>query len=244
MTKIWAHRGASAYAPENTLPAFELAIAQGAEGVEFDVQLSADNELVVIHDETLERTTDGAGFVKDHDLKTLKRLKANAGRERMRAQIPTLAEVLHLLAPTQLDINIELKTSIIDYAGIEELTLELVDTLGLAKRVVLSSFNHYTLHRAQKLGTECEIATLFTDPIYQPWKYSKDFGAAAIHPDLIHLTTQKFVHKSHAAGIKVRPWVVNVGADLLRMLDWGVDALFTDVPDIALAAKAEYIARG
>ncbi|MDR1237759.1 MAG: glycerophosphodiester phosphodiesterase [Propionibacteriaceae bacterium] len=243
MTKIWAHRGASAYAPENTLPAFELAIAQGAEGVEFDVQLSADNELVVIHDETLERTTDGAGLVKDHDLKTLKRLNANAGRGGVPVRIPTLAEVLYLFAPTELDINIELKTSIVDYAGIEELTLELVDTLGLAERVVLSSFNHYTLHRAQRLGTECEIATLFTDPIYQPWEYSKDFGAAAIHPYLGHITAQAFVGESHAAGIKVRPWVADERADLLRMIGWGVDALFTDVPDIALEAKAEYAAQ-
>jgi glycerophosphoryl diester phosphodiesterase len=209
--------------------------------VEFDVQLSADNEVVVIHDETLDRTTDGSGFVKDHDLNALKRLNANAGRSGATARIPTLAEVLDLFAPTAMHINIELKTSIVGYPGIEKLVLEQVAAFGLAERVVLSSFNHYTLHRLQLLGAGAEIAALFTDPLYQPWKYAKDIGATAIHPDVSHVTSRAFVAASHAAGIKVRPWVADTAADLGRMISWGVDALFTDVPDIALAVKAEHL---
>jgi glycerophosphoryl diester phosphodiesterase len=242
MTKIWAHRGASAYAPENTLEAFALAIQQGAEGVEFDVQLSNDGAIVVIHDETLERTTNGGGYIKDYDLRTLQKLNAAAGHRGASAYIPTLAEVLALLQPTALDINIELKTSVVDYPGIEEKVLEQIEIYGLEERVVLSSFNHYTLHRLAKLGARSEIALLFSDPIYRPWQYAQDFGAAAIHPWLYHITSKKWVRKAHEAGMLVRPWTVDKKGELRRMIRWGVDALFTNRPDVGLAMKAEVAA--
>jgi glycerophosphoryl diester phosphodiesterase len=244
MTKIFAHRGASAYAPENTLPAFELAIQQGAEGVEFDVQLSSDGAIVVIHDETLERTTNGGGHVKDFDLRTLQKLNAAADHRGQSAYIPTLAEVLAILQPTEMDINIELKTSVIDYPGIEEKVLEQIEIYGLEDRVILSSFNHYTLHRLAKLGTQSQLALLFSDPIYKPWNYARDFGAQAIHPWIYHITSKKWVRKAHDAGVLVRPWTVDRKGELRRMIRWGVDAIFTNRPDVGLAMKAEVAAEG
>ena len=110
MTMVWAHRGASGYAPENTLPAFEMALEQGADGIELDVHLSRDDAVVVIHDETLERTTDGTGWVADRSLDDLKAMDASFGREGFAGtRIPTLDEVLALVADAGVAVNIELK---------------------------------------------------------------------------------------------------------------------------------------
>ena len=125
-TKVWAHRGASGYAPENTLEAFELAAKQKADGVELDVQLSKDGELVVIHDEIIDRVTDGKGKVKDYTVRELKSFKANQTHpEYANSVIPTLAEVYDLLKPTGLEINVELKTGIYFYPDIAKKLLKL-----------------------------------------------------------------------------------------------------------------------
>ena len=115
-TKVWAHRGASAYAPENTLEAFQLAVEQKADGVELDVQMTKDGKLVVIHDETIDRTSGGHGRVMDYTLAELKEMKFNRTHpEYADAAIPTLAEVYELLKPVGLEINVEIKTGIIFY---------------------------------------------------------------------------------------------------------------------------------
>ena len=120
MTKIFAHRGASAYAPENTLPAFELAERQGADGIELDVQLTKDGEVAVIHDEKIDRTGTGEGFVRDFTLAELKSLSFHNQMEEYRGvKIPTLREVLELVKPGNMAVNIELKTGIFWYPGIE-----------------------------------------------------------------------------------------------------------------------------
>ena len=115
-TKVWAHRGASGYRPENTLEAFELAIRQGADGIEMDVHTSADGELIVMHDENVDRVTDGTGLIKD----------STPAEPSGIYHIPTLAEVLELMRTTDMMINIELKNSICFYPGMEEKILKLV----------------------------------------------------------------------------------------------------------------------
>ena len=151
-TKVWAHRGASGYAPENTLEAFELAARQKADGVELDVQLSKDGELVVIHDETIDRVTDGKGKVKDFTVRELKSFKANQTHpEYANAIIPTLEEVYDLLKPIGLKINVELKTGIYFYPDIEKKLLALTRKKGMEEKVWYSSFNHYSLIRLKEL---------------------------------------------------------------------------------------------
>ena len=150
-TKVWAHRGASGYAPENTLEAFEMSVKQQADGVELDVQLTKDGELVVLHDETLDRTTDGKGFVKDYTLKEVQALKAvKTHPEYQTGRIPMLAEVYDLLKPTGLEINVELKTGIFFYPGIEEKVLKLTKEMGMEERIWYSSFNHYSLKKVKE----------------------------------------------------------------------------------------------
>lgn len=238
MTEIWAHRGARRMAPENTIPAFELGLAQGADGVEFDVQLTADGVPVVIHDENVDRTTNGEGLVQDFSLAALQSLDASAGHEGFTGvQIPTLAEVLDVFAQSRVTVNIELKNSKVDYPGLEEKVLAAVDAFDLTDRVLLSSFNHYSLKRLLELGTRCPVAVVYTDPLYKPWRYAAQLGAGAIHPPRRFVLRRGFVRKAQAAGIAVRPWVVNSESDLRRMFSYGVDAVFTDVPDVALEVR-------
>ncbi|MDQ7992735.1 MAG: glycerophosphodiester phosphodiesterase family protein [Propionicimonas sp.] len=238
-TRIWAHRGASAYAPENTLPAFELALAQGAEGVEFDVQLSADGTIVVIHDETLARTTDGTGNVCDHTFAQLRRLDACAGHVGFRGvTIPSLDEVLEVLEPSGVTINIELKNSEVPYPGLEEQVVAAVASFGLAGRVVLSTFSEQSVRRLGPLAGGSELAFLYTDPRLRPWRPAAELGVAAIHPPLPYVFGAGFVRRAQAAGFAVRPWVVDGERSLRRMLRYGVDAVFTNTVDVAVAVRS------
>ena len=152
--KIWAHRGCSQIYPENTLTAFEKAMnIQGLSGIELDIQLTSDGELVVIHDERVDRTTDGFGYVRDFSLKELKALHIYAGKMKSET-IPTMKEVLELLAPElkkDLRLNIELKTSVYNYPGIEEKIVKLVGDMGLADSIVYSSFYPESLVKVTRL---------------------------------------------------------------------------------------------
>lgn len=233
MTEVWAHRGASGHAPENTLPAFELALEQGADGFELDVQLTRDDEVVVIHDETLERTTDGNGWVADHSLEDLKRLDASSGHEQYAGtRIPTLSEVFELVRDTGTVVNVELKNSRMAYKGLEERVLALVAEHDMAHRVVLSSFNHYSLRHLVGLGTELALGALYSEPLWKPWQYAGKLGATALHPPLA-ATRRKVVEKSREHGLAVHVWTVNEPDDIERMLALDVDALITNYPDVA-----------
>ena len=128
---VWAHRGASGYAPENTLAAFEKAVELGADGVELDIQLTKDDEIVVIHDEKIDRTSDGEGWVKDYTLEELRGFNYNRTKpEYEHADIPTMREVFELLKPTGLFINIEIKTGVFFYEKIEEKILWIWKTVS------------------------------------------------------------------------------------------------------------------
>lgn len=231
MTMVWAHRGASGHAPENTLPAIEMALEQGADAVEIDVQLTRDDQVVVIHDETLERTTSGNGWVADHSLDDLRALDASAGDERYRAtRIPTLEEVLDLAGDAT--VNVELKNSRMRYRGLEERVLAIVAERRATHRVVVSSFNHYSLRHLVHLGTALPLGALYSDPLFQPWKYARRLGATALHPPL-RATRRKLVDACHAAGLPVHVWTVDEPEDIKRMAKVGVDAVITNYPHLA-----------
>jgi glycerophosphoryl diester phosphodiesterase len=244
VTQIWGHRGASADAPENTLPAFALALGQGADGVELDVQLTRDHEVVVIHDETLERTTDGHGWVADHSLAALRSLDASAGRPGFSGtQIPLLAEVLELVRDSDAVVNIELKTDDIPYLGIEEKVLEVVAASGVADQVLFSSFNHYTLANLRKLGAAQPLGALVAERLFKPWRYAESVPVAALHPSY-KACTRKLVAKCHKRGVAVHTWTVDDPKDITKQLRLGVDAIITDVPGLAVQLRDELAVRG
>lgn len=233
MTEVWAHRGASGYAPENTIPAFELALQQGADAFELDVQLTRDDEVVVIHDETLERTTNGTGWVADHSLEDLRRLDAGHGFEKFAGtRIPTLGEVFELVRDLDTVVNVELKNSRMAYQGLEERVLALVDAFDMASRVVISTFNHYSIRHLVRLGTPLTLGALYSEPLWKPWQYAGRLGASALHPS-VAATRRKVVEKSHDHGLGVHVWTVNEPDDIKRMVRLGVDAVITNYPNVA-----------
>ena len=233
MTEIFAHRGASGYAPENTLEAFRLAMEQGADGMELDVHLTKDGEVVVIHDETLDRTSNGHGNVRDYTLEELKKFSFHNHMEKYQGvQIPTLKEVLNLVKNSCMKVNIELKTGIYWYEGIEEKTMDIVKTMGMEDRVIYSSFNHYSIQKVLEQNSDAETAYLFSDVPLNMEKYAKDTGVKGLHPAVYHLKMADFLETYMKSGLKVRVWTVNNKEDMKMFIDAGVDAVITNYPDI------------
>lgn len=231
-TRIWAHRGASGYAPENTLEAFAKAVEMGADGIELDVQFSKDGEIVVIHDEIVDRVTEGKGEVRSFTLAELKQLHANQTfPEYKDARIPTLAEVYELIKPTELTINVEIKTGIFFYPGIEEKVLKLTKEMGMEDRVIYSSFNHYTLETLKKLNPAVKTGILYSDGIYKIGEYAQQLNADALHPALYNVLYPGMVEDCHSRGKKIHVWTVNETSHIKKMLEMGVDAIITNYPD-------------
>ena len=192
--KILAHRGASAYAPENTLEAFRLAMEQGADGIELDVQMTKDGELVVIHDETIDRVSNGNGAVRDYTLEELKQFSvSNHFEQYPDVKIPTLREVLELVKPGTMEINIELKTGIYWYPQIEQKVLELVKEEGMEERIIYSSFNHYSVQKIRELSPEAETAYLIGDVMLDVADYTRNTGIKGLHPALFHVKMADFL---------------------------------------------------
>ena len=158
------------------MDAFKLAVKQGAEGIELDVQLSKDGIPVVIHDETIDRVTNGHGYVKDYTLEELKNFTIMKGKyqEYEHSKIPTLEEVLVYAKKENLTVNIELKTGIYWYPEIEEKTVDLVKKTKMEDLVIYSSFNHYSIRKIKEIAPQAETAYLYSDVILQIDKYAKN----------------------------------------------------------------------
>lgn len=239
-TKVWAHRGASAYAPENTLEAFLLAAEQGADGVELDVQLTKDGEMVVVHDEEIDRVSDGSGFVKDYTLAELKTLNFNKTHpEYQDVKIPTLREVYEALKPTGMTINVELKTGIFWYKDLEKKVLELTKEMEMEDRVIYSSFNHYSIQQMKKIVPEAETAYLYSDVILNVAEYAKNTKVDGLHPAVYHVKMADFLKEYLGSNLNVRVWTVNEKADMKWLIDAGVTAIITNYPDMAVQIKKE-----
>jgi len=239
-TKILAHRGASAYRPENTIPAFELAIEQKAEGLELDVHLSKDGEVVVAHDLTLERVSDGKGRICDYNIAELKKLnfsKPIPGYQP--TTVPHLAEVYQLVANTDLIVNVELKTTEELYPTLPEKLVQLEKEYNMKGRVIYSSFNHYSLLAIKHLNPEAEIGLLYDLGLVDPWAYAKHVKAEAINPHYyVLMALPETVARCHKEGIKVNTWTVDDPRVIGFLLSQNVDILMTNKPDIAMGVKA------
>lgn len=221
---FFAHRGASGYEPENTLRSFCRALDMGASWVEADV-FAVEGELVVIHDEHLERTTDGRGMVTDCSLACLRRLKAGDGE-----RIPLLREVLEVIAG-RAGINIELKGG-----GTADLTVTLVEEFVKAGRMsaddfLISSFDRCLLHRFRRLLPSVRIGLLYRGyPRFYP-RHARELGAYSLHVPQSVLT-RRLVAEAHDRGLKVFVYTVNSKEDVIRLATMGVDGIFTDYPDL------------
>lgn len=232
--QVWGHRGASGCRPENTLASFEEAVNEKADGVELDIQLTKDGQIVVCHDETIDRTSSGKGYLKDYTLDQLRRLNFNQQfADQPNAEIPTMAEVFDLLKPTNLIINIELKTGVFDYEGIEEKIIQLTHAKGFEDRVIYSSFNHYSIKRIQKLDPHAKTAFLYEDGSLDMPAYGLKNGVTALHPWIYNLRYPDFMEQCHKNGIAVNVWTVNTAQQIKYCADMGVDAVIGNYPSLS-----------
>ena len=239
---IFAHRGASAYAPENTLEAFKMAADMGAHGVELDVHICRSGELVVTHDETVERVSDGTGWVRDLSLSELKSLHFNRTHPEFKdAHIPTLQEVFQLLRPTGLRINVELKNSLIDYPELEKRVIELAAKESMLDKVLFSSFSHQSMLRVKEIDSSLYCGLLYEASLVRPWAYAVALGVDAIHPHFSEVITPGgSCALAHKAGIEVNTWTVNTRENLNTVLREGADILITNYPDVGLECLKAY----
>jgi glycerophosphoryl diester phosphodiesterase len=239
---IFAHRGASAHAPENTLAAFELALAQGADGIELDVKLSADGHVVVIHDPTTDRTTGARGRVKDLSLVELRGLNAGSfyAANFSAEKIPMLEEVFETLGK-KIFINVELTNYNTPRDHLVESVCMLVKKFNLQKHVMFSSFYASNLSKARSYLPEVPCGLLAFNGLLGAWARSFGFAFgkyAALHPYLKDVTPQQ-VQRVHRLKGRVHVWTVNAEEDMRRLFGWGVDAIFTDDPQLAVRVRGE-----
>lgn len=233
MVKNFAHRGFKGRYPENTMIAFEKAIEAGCHGIEFDVHLTKDQEIVIIHDETLEGTTNGSGRVQDHTLKELKALDASHKYYESygRQEIPTLREYFELVKNTDLISNIELKTGIYEYPGIEEKVFDLMKEFHLEEKVLISSFNHESILRIKEIAPTIKCGLLVDTWLIKPEDYVRDLGIECYHP-VAYSMRQDVVDALKKKDIVINVWVGKEPVDYKELIEMGIDGIITDYPDV------------
>lgn len=231
--KIFAHRGASGFAPENTIAAFKLAHEKGADGIELDVQLTKDGEVVVIHDDDVKRTSNSEGLVMDKTFEEIRSLDIGSWFSEgfAGAQIPTLEEVLDWMLTNEILLNIEIKTAPRRYnRELVVKTLALVKEKNLEDRVIISSFNHQAIMDTKEITPTIKTAALMMGTILDVGKYCKDHGMDCLHP--FHMFVDDDMMKScNENGIEVNVWTVNdqKTGDLIEKL--GANSIITNYPN-------------
>jgi glycerophosphoryl diester phosphodiesterase len=234
---VIAHRGASAYAPENTLSAFNLALEMGADGIELDVSLTSDDIPVVIHDDTVDRTTNGHGAIDQMTLAQVQQLDACNKLQKYRGEkIPTLEQVLRAVG-TRGTVNIELKNLTLRTDGIEAATLAAIKNVGAMQRAMVSSFNPIALRRIYQLDPHVPRGLLYSPklPIYLRRTWLRPLA----HPTALHphhsMITRECVAGAHRKGYKINTWTVDDPDEMKRLIELGVDAMMTNKPDVLRA---------
>ena len=213
------HRGARAYEPENTLSSFRRAVELGVDAVELDVRKTKDNELVVIHNSDVNKTTDGSGAVSDLTLEQIKRFVTDKGEH-----IPTLEEVLDAVG-RRVKVLVELKEP-----GVEEKVLELIRRKGLMENVIVISFHEDVLRKVRALDDEVALGLVYVRH-KNPIQSALELKAEYLLP-LYRFTHSSNVKKAHEKGLKVIVWTINTKEEAAEYKKKGVDGIATDRPDV------------
>lgn len=240
MTQIFAHRGASKMAPENTMPAFELAYKMQADGIETDIQLTKDQIPVLIHDEHVKRTTNGAGYIKDFTYQQLLQLDAGSwfSDAFLGTSIVSLDAFLQWIKDKPLSLNIELKNNKIDYEHIESIAYEMIDHYQLSDRTILSSFNPRSIKRMKGFSDKINVAFLTSRKSKTLVSTAMELGATGIHVKY-RLLNHGLVEQCKDANMSLRVFTVNKTNCMSKCFDNQCDGIFTDIPDHALAFRQQ-----
>lgn len=228
---VYAHRGASGRYPENTLEAFRAAIRHKADGIELDVQLTLDQEVVVIHDHIIDRTTNGKGAVQQFTWEQLQQFSAGAWFDHRFAdlRIPRFEEICTLLAPTSLRLIVELKNFFIPQPGLEERVLALLRQYQLTERTTISSFNFDSLLTVKALDPQQATALLYIGSLRAPWEIAARYQASELHApkDVI---TPALVKQVHQRQFPLLAWTVNSEKRLRQLFAMKIDGVITNYP--------------
>lgn len=242
-----AHRGASHDAPQNTLAAFWLANQYGADGYELDVHLSKDGVPVVIHDFSVDATTNGSGSVADLTVEELQRLDAGAkfAPEFAGERIPTLEEVFAVVEPGMI-VNVELKSRSLADDGLEAAVIRLIGKCQMQERIILSSFNPLSLMRVRRHAPNLRIGLLYALdlPLYLRKAWSRVF----VRPDALHphrgMVNAQYMDWAKARGYEVNVWTVDEPQPMQNLAALGVDAIITNRPDVLRRVLSDVQAEG
>lgn len=241
LIEAMAHRGASIAFPENTLPAFEEAVRVKADGIELDVHFSKDHELIVMHDEKIDRTTDGTGQIRHYTLEELKRFNAGAHfkGEPIVTQIPTLQEVFQLLKERnyQGTLNIELKTDYFTYEGIEKKVADFVDHQDIPFKIIYSSFSLKSLWQMSLVSPKSKLNYLFGDEVEKGELTEKLDFLEGLHPCYQFLSTAK--DKINTFDKKIRIWTIDDEAMIRECLKQPIHTIITDDPALVMKIRDE-----
>ncbi|MGH2391242.1 MAG: glycerophosphodiester phosphodiesterase [Chloroflexota bacterium] len=237
---VGAHRGASADAPENTLAAFDLAVEQGAERIEFDVHRTRNGDLVVLHDFSPRRTANGAGTVAELTLTELKALDAGAWRGPRWAgqRIPTLAEVLDRYGE-RVYLNVEIKVDQTPYRGIEDEVAAAIRERGLYDRIVVSSFDFATVGRLRQVDPQVRAALLAQERPDEALRVAAEIGAVGVHL-MSALIVRDNVARAAERGLGILAWTVDTEPEIKRLLALDIDAIVSNVPALLRRVVMDY----
>lgn len=237
ITQVIAHRGSKGLRPENTLPAFSKAIDAGADGIETDVHLSKDGELIIIHDETVNRTTNGTGKVYDMTLKELKQLDAGSyfGLDYLGTRIPTLQEVVQLLIERHYTgiFNLEFKTDKFEYSGLEEKVANYFDSIDYPFHLVYSSFNPKSIKKIHAIQPTIETASLFKLRTASAKRFAKKNVIQDWHPSIAWVRS----HRWFLPRMEIRPWTVNSEENMKYCFKHHFKGIITDFPERGLSIR-------
>jgi glycerophosphoryl diester phosphodiesterase len=239
--KIFAHRGASKHAPENTMAAFQLAYEFQADGIETDVQLTKDQVPVLMHDEHIRRTTGSSGYVKDLTWNELKQLDCGSWFDKKYEGTPVVAleTFLQWIKDKPLYLNIELKNNKIDYRHLETIVFEQVKHVQLLEKTILSTFNPASIRRMKNFSRETEIALLTSRSRRHLAAHARELGAHAVHIKY-RLLNQRFMNKCRKENMPVRVYTVNRSAQMKKCFKAGCDAIITDVPEKGIKYRNQF----
>jgi glycerophosphoryl diester phosphodiesterase len=237
---VLGHRGAMGHAPENTMASFRRALELGADAVELDVRLSRDGHVVVMHDASVDRTTNGSGRIAELDLEEIKALDAGGAfaPDFRGERIPTFAEVL-AWAVDQTELVVEIKGDPEPDPGVLEKTIRLIGEHGMSGRTMVISFHHPTVRRCRDLDGDIATGILYGGRLADPAAAAREAAADSVRP-AARLVTPELARGLHAAGLAVSPWTVNETAGMGELISMGVDSIATNYPDRlrALVARA------
>lgn len=247
---VLGHRGSKGHAPENTLISFERAIEQGSTMLELDIHVTRDRQLAVIHDGSVDRTTDGSGLVHEMTLPELQQLDAGYwfGPDFVGQRIPSLEQVIEL-AKGRVYLNVEIKVGGVNpvrvvYPDIVDLLADTLSATDMADEVVVSSFHHPYLTELKQRLPSVRVALLHNKPVDDLFALAAREGWEAVHTH-VGLVDTMFVQTAHDHGIRVRAWNPNDVETMKELIDLGVDGIGTDFPDVlrGLAQKAGLVGK-